>query len=89
MSDGQQAQSTREKGALPVSPSDIERERRITRLETRLDGMAEDIHSMAKDVKVLTNTFQQAKGAKVAFYGFAGLIGFLSSRLPNLFEHWK
>lgn len=53
---------------------------RIARLETRIEHLTDTIDKMAHKVDELHGIMQQAKGARWAILGAAGVAGFFGSK---------
>lgn len=63
--------------------TDTEKER-ITKLEVRLDHLADTLDSVSGKVTALHELMLQAKGAKWMILGISGLAGFLSGKAGGL-----
>jgi hypothetical protein len=72
---------------MPPTVMEMELRERITRLESAVEHMAETTNENHALLKQLNDAFQQARGAKWAFYAMAGGIGFLGGKGSALLAH--
>ena len=57
---------------------------RLIRLETEVEHLTKNVASMSAQVKDMHELLMQAKGARWAILGMAGIGGFISAKLTAL-----
>lgn len=59
---------------------------RVIRVETKLEGMENDLTEIKKSLNEIHDAFMGAKGAKWAIMGSLPVLGALSTYIPELFK---